>query len=494
MSVISISHLNFSYEDGENPVFEDLSLSFDDAWKIGISGRNGRGKTTLLKILNGDLKGKGKIDSTVSFQYFSFDVEKTKTVREIANLRAEEEWKLMKEFHGLSLDRKTIDRVLDTLSQGEQTKVLLAMLFLKRDIFPLIDEPTNHLDLEGREAVGRYLKKKSGFILVSHDGKFLDACIDHILVYQKSGLAVYQGNFSAFIENRNRSESFEMQKKEKLNREIDRLMKARKETMRWAEQVEKTKNGTRNSGLKPDKGYIGHRAAKMMKRSKVIERHIGDRIEEKKRLLTDTERSDPLEFHPLKAPWNPVLKVETILESVPLRFQLHRGERLAICGKNGSGKSTLIRRIVERADGIYMNSGCLISQIVQDTSAMRGKIEDRIKKNLDSSVVKAVLDKLDFPSKMYDRRIETLSEGEKKKVAVALSIATQAHLYLWDEPLNYLDFEARQQISEMLIHSGATVIFVEHDRYFIEKVATRRLVLERDRFVLLSSESGCDIV
>lgn len=95
---------------------------------------------------------------------------------------------------------------------------------------------------------------------------------------------------------------------------------------------------------------------------------------------------------------------------------------------------------------------------------------------------------------MYDRRIETLSEGEKKKVAVALSIATQAHLYLWDEPLNYLDFEARQQISEMLIHSGATVIFVEHDRYFIEKVATRRLVLERDRFVLLSSESGCDIV
>lgn len=135
---------------------------------------------------------------------------------------------------------------------GEETKRLLAALFLKENKYLLIDEPTNHLDSEGR---------KKDFLLVSHDRAFLDACIDHVIAFEKEQIVIVKGNYSSYAENRKNREENQKAENRKLEKEISRLEEASKQTQNWSDKVEQSKNGTRNSGLRPDKGYIGHKAA-----------------------------------------------------------------------------------------------------------------------------------------------------------------------------------------------------------------------------------------
>ena len=137
-----------------------------------------------------------------------------------------EEWELMRELSYLDVDVDVLWRPFETLSNGEQTKVLLAVLFAKENAFLLIDEPTNHLDLDTREIVMAYLKKKKGFLLVSHDRYFLDGCVDHILAINKEGIEICQGNFTVWQENKERKDAYEADEQERLKKEIGKLTKA----------------------------------------------------------------------------------------------------------------------------------------------------------------------------------------------------------------------------------------------------------------------------
>ena len=175
MSLIQVSELNFTYPGSFDPVFEDCSFQLDTNWKLGLTGRNGRGKTTFLRLLCGEYDYQGSISKSVDCDYFPFPVTRpARPAREILEeLHPElEEWRLLREMAALSLDEALLDRSFATLSPGEQTKLLLALLFTRDNRFLLIDEPTNHLDLAGREQVSRYLNGKKGFILVSHDRAF----------------------------------------------------------------------------------------------------------------------------------------------------------------------------------------------------------------------------------------------------------------------------------------------------------------------------------
>jgi len=211
-------------------------------------------------------------------------------------------WELIRELNLLSADEDVLFRPFSTLSSGERTKVLLAAMFLKETSFLLIDEPTDHLDLEARRIVSRYLSSKKGFILVSHDRAFLDNCIDHILSINRTGIELMKGNFTTWWNEKEMRDRTEAEDNERLKKEIGRLKDAARRTSDWSDRVEKTKIGTRNSGSKPDKGYIGHKAAKMMKRSKSIEPRKNLAIEDKSRLFKDTERTcslkiSQLDFH-----------------------------------------------------------------------------------------------------------------------------------------------------------------------------------------------------
>lgn len=213
MSQINVSNLTFTYEGSFEPVFENVSFSIDTNWKLGFIGRNGKGKTTFLNLLLGKQEYQGSITASTVFEYFPYNVNDSQLKRSCAEFMEElkpacEVWRVICELNLLEIDAEVLYRPFETLSFGERTKVMLALLFSGENEFLLIDEPTNHLDQESREVVKRYLQGKKGFILVSHDRDLLDACIDHVLVLNRKTIEVQTGNFSSWWENKTRQDHF----------------------------------------------------------------------------------------------------------------------------------------------------------------------------------------------------------------------------------------------------------------------------------------------
>ncbi|WP_106767519.1 Lsa family ABC-F type ribosomal protection protein [Paenibacillus faecalis] len=488
MSRIHVSNLTFAYEGSYDNIFENVDFQIDTDWKLGFTGRNGRGKTTFLRLLQGQLEYSGTISTSVQFEYFPFEVQHKEylTIDVIGEVYPDYlHWQLVRELNWLQISEDVLYRPFETLSNGEQTKVLLAALFLKENRFLLIDEPTNHLDLHARRLVADYLNRKSGFILVSHDRAFLDRCVDHILSINKTNIEIQKGNFSTWWENKQRQDEFELAQNDKLKRDIQRLSDSAKRTSGWSHAVESTKNGTRNSGSKVDKGYIGHKAAKMMKRSKAIEQRQQNAIEEKSKLLRNIENSESLKISPL--PYHKELLAEleqvsisygenTVCEGIT--FEIKQGDRIALSGANGSGKSSIMKLIcgedISYSGGFHKDAQLKISYVSQDTSDLSGDLSEYARSHgIDESLFKSILRKLDFSRLQFEKDMSNYSGGQKKKVLIARSLSERAHLYIWDEPLNFIDVISRMQIEELLLEYAPTLLFVEHDSEFVNHVATK---------------------
>lgn len=486
MSMIKIENLTFSYPTSYENIFENVNCQIDTNWKTGFVGRNGRGKTTLLKLLLGQYEYSGNIEASVEFDYFPYPIaDKTKLTNEIFLEVAPmaEEWELMRELSYLDMEADVLYRPFNTLSHGEQTKVLLAALFCNEEHFLLIDEPTNHLDVEAREIVAGYLKKKKGFLLVSHDRHFLDSCVDHILSLNRSTIEVQSGNFSSWMQNFTQQQNFELAQNKRLKKDINRLQQSAKRSSQWSDRVEASKIGA------ADKGFVGHKAAKMMKRSKNIEARLQQAIKQKSSLLKNIETVENLKLSPQKYHANTLVSYSEVaccydgkVISEPITFTIQQGERIAFDGKNGSGKSSLLKLLIgesiEHTGTIERGSGLVISYVPQDTSHIKGRLSDYAQDNsLDESLFKAILRKMDFERIQFEKDMQDFSAGQKKKVLIAKSLCEQAHLYVWDEPLNYIDIYSRMQIEQLLKAFSPTMIFVEHDKAFRDAIATRIIQL-----------------
>lgn len=486
MSMIKIENLTFSYPTSYENIFENVNCQIDSNWKTGFVGRNGRGKTTLLKLLLGQYEYNGNIEASVEFDYFPYPIaDKTKLTNEIFLEVAPmaEEWELMRELSYLDMEADVLYRPFNTLSHGEQTKVLLAALFCNEEHFLLIDEPTNHLDVEAREIVAGYLKKKKGFLLVSHDRHFLDGCVDHILSLNRSTIEVQSGNFSSWMQNFTQQQNFELAQNKRLKKDINRLQQSAKRSSQWSDRVEASKIGA------ADKGFVGHKAAKMMKRSKNIEARQQQAIKQKSSLLKNIETVENLKLSPQKYHANTLVSYSEVaccydgkVISDPVTFTIQQGERIALDGKNGSGKSSLLKLLIgesiEHTGTIERGSGLVISYVPQDTSHINGRLSDYAQDNsLDESLFKAILRKMDFKRIQFEKDMQDFSAGQKKKVLIAKSLCDQAHLYVWDEPLNYIDIYSRMQIEQLLKAFSPTMIFVEHDKAFRDAISTRIIQL-----------------
>ena len=247
MSLIHVKNLTFTYDGSYEPVFENASFQIDTGWRLGLIGRNGRGKTTLLRLLCGTYPYQGTISVSTPVSYFPYLIRRPEApaIDAVSEMEPDYElWRLQCEMEKLRLDESILLRSYATLSGGEQTKLQLAVLFSSEQHYLLIDEPTNHLDLPGRELVSRYLSRKRGFLLVSHDRAFLDGCVDHILSINRADIQVCRGNFSTWMENRERQDAFEQRKNEKLLREIARLQDTAREKTQWAGRAEARKIGS----------------------------------------------------------------------------------------------------------------------------------------------------------------------------------------------------------------------------------------------------------
>lgn len=484
MSLINVTNLTFAYDGSYENIFENVSFQLDTNWKLGFTGRNGRSKTTFLNLLLGKYEYRGSISTSVAFSYFPYHVTEQSilAIDAVEAMYPEYEyWRLAREMAKLQLDDAVLYRPYETLSNGEQTKLQLAVLFSKENHFLLIDEPTNHLDIRGRELVSQYLNSKKGFILVSHDRAFLDGCVDHILSINKANIEVCRGNFSTWYENKQRQDAFELSENEKLKREIRRLEGTAREKAAWSDRAEATKIGNHVF----DRGYVGHKAEKMMARSKAIEKRQNAAIEEKSKLLKNIERSDTLKIFqtPFHTKWLTQLKDVTIdygdgAVCENISFSIQMGDRIALQGANGSGKSSIIKLLcgqkIPYTGQLWLGNGLKISHVNQDTSGLQGKLSDFARDSgIDESLFLAMLAKLDVPKAQMEKDMSSLSAGQKKKVLLAKSICEPMHLHIWDEPMNYIDVISRMQIEELLLEYQPTILFVEHDKAFCDNVATK---------------------
>jgi lincosamide and streptogramin A transport system ATP-binding/permease protein len=487
MSQIQVNDLTFHYEGSYDNIFDHTSFSIDTNWKLGFVGRNGRGKTTFLKLLMGEYNDGGSISSSVTFDYFPPPVPDTGLTAEavFASIADAPRWRLEKELNLLEVEPDAIGRAFSTLSPGEQTKVLLAALFSRPGHFLLIDEPTNHLDMEARETVSRYLNGKRGFILVSHDRSFLDGCVDHILSINRANIEVQKGSFSSWEENRRRQDSFELAEHERLTRDIAGLRTAARRTAEWSDRIERSKIGEHAL----DRGFIGAQSARMMKRAKATERRQENAAREKETLLKNLERNDTLKITPLRH--HADILVEALDLSVsyggrtvcgPLNFTLRQGERAALTGRNGSGKSSILKLLagenIPHSGRLRTASGLILSYVPQDTSFLRGTVLEFARENgLDETLFLTILRKLDFPRVQFEKDMRSFSGGQKKKALLAKTLPEQAHLYVWDEPLNFVDVLSRMQVRDLLLAGDPAMLFVEHDKTFVSEIATRRILL-----------------
>ena len=491
MSLINVTNLTFAYDGSYENIFENVSFQLDTNWKLGFTGRNGRGKTTFLNLLLGKYEYRGSISTSVAFSYFPYHVtdQSILAIDAVEAMYPEYEyWRLAREMAKLQLDDAVLYRPYETLSNGEQTKLQLAVLFSKENHFLLIDEPTNHLDIRGRELVSRYLNSKKGFILVSHDRVFLDGCVDHILSINKSDIQVCKGNFSTWWENKQRQDAFEQAENEKLKREISRLEETAREKANWSDTAERRKLRSGPMDVDNVKGWRplqGAKAKKSMARAKAIEQRQTAAIEEKSKLLKNIERSDKLKifqtpFHTKRLTQLKDVTIDygdgAVCENIS--FSIQMGDRIALQGANGSGKSSIIKLLcgqeIPYTGQLWLGNGLKISYVNQDTSGLQGKLSDFARDSgIDESLFLAMLAKLDVPKAQMEKDMSSLSAGQKKKVLLAKSICEPMHLHIWDEPMNYIDVISRMQIEELLLEYQPTILFVEHDKAFCDNVATK---------------------
>ena len=497
MSLISIQNLTFGYYGSGEVLFDNASFQIDTDWKLGFVGRNGRGKTTFLRLLQGQYEYQGTIASSVEFDYFPFSIDDPgESGEELADRICPDilRWKLLREMSQLELDEDILYRPVSTLSNGEQTKLLLALLFLRDNRFLLIDEPTNHLDVHGREVLSRYLNAKNGFIVVSHDQAFLDGCVDHVLSINRASIDVQKGNCSSWLENKENQDSFEIDQNEKLKKEIDRLKKSALQKKDWANQSEREKIGIDPNKTEKNIGrrsYLGAKSKKANKRAKAIIARQEAAIEEKSKLLKNIDKADPVRLAYLPYRSDVLAELRDVCVDYgagpvfsPCSFTIRRGDRISLNGKNGTGKTSLLRILngdAEPAGGtVRLSGGLKISWLPQDVSGLSGSVSDFAEmSNVDLTMFLTFLRKLGFQRSQFDIPMEQYSMGQKKKVYIAKSLCEEANLYLWDEPLNYVDLLSRQQIADLILVSQPTILFVEHDKRFCERIATDSVYLKQ---------------
>lgn len=522
MIILSCNNLNKSF--GVDSILEDVSFTINEGDKVGIIGVNGTGKTTLFKIISneygydsGDIYTSkdceiGYLEQNTNFysektileevlEVFKPLIEMEKDLRQLEIKIAEEGSKpnskildkLMNEYShkmelfssnngygykseakgvliGLGFKDSDFDKPVNVLSGGEKTRVLLGKLLLKKPTLLLLDEPTNHLDSDAIEWLEFFLKQYRGTImLISHDRYFLDQVVNRTFEIYNKKLKTYNGNYSDFVE---------LSKIEK-ELEIKKYEDQQKELKKQEESIERLKAYGRE---------------KHLKRARSKEKAL-DKID----VLDKPElyrKKAKISFNPSVVSGNDVMQIKDVsmgfddrLLFKDVNLDIYRGEKVALIGPNGIGKSTLFKIIMEElspfSGEIKLGTNVNVSYFHQEqkTLDLNNTIIEEIWKdntNLTQTEIRSMLGAFLFENDDVFKQISSLSGGERARVAILKLILSKANFLLLDEPTNHLDIDSKEVLEEALNNYTGTIFTISHDRYFLNTVVDKILVLNQD--------------
>ena len=533
MPHIKGTNISFKYDKQVENLLEDLSFEINDKDKIGLIGKNGKGKTTLVNIILEKLElRKGNIQKTtnlkigylpqeISYQFdytleeylLSFNIKLSKLQREITFITKEDNSSneiinLFSEFEELDgyryqseitkllykfgFSENDLERNIESFSGGEKTKAAIFRLIIQEPTILLLDEPTNHLDIATLLWVEEFLlNSEIPYLLISHDREFLDKTVNKIWDLEDKKIASYTGNYSFYKEYKESEYNRKIKEFVKVQRKITQLTSAfeeRKSSALKREKFKAPRSVKKNGGLcKRDMFGVKNRDEQAMMRSaKAIETRITREIEKEEAKKPIVEKRFRLNFSNSELKNKHVLKVDNlsksfgdknILENISLNIELH--SRVAITGKNGIGKSTLFKVLMNNLD---LDSGSFnwapkarIGYYAQDYENLdftKTILEEIIGDNITKqSEARNILGKFYITKdKVYDK-ISTLSIGERTKVSLSKILFNKPDVLLLDEPTNHLEIGTRETFEEALLNYTGTIIFISHDRYFINKIA-----------------------
>lgn len=500
---------------GADTILQDVNFEIHDTEKIAVVGRNGCGKTTLLKLISGEITmdnldsdeecgivmaGTQRIAYLKQISVENDEITAEEEIRKVfapvftcekrmqqltSQMEVESNPQLLKEYDKLQLQMESLQgytwrpdmetmfqrfgfqlselkKPMGSFSGGQQTKITFIKLLLSRPDIMLLDEPTNHMDVSTIEWLEGYLKNYGkAVVIVSHDRMFLDRVTDVTYEIEYHRIKRYRGNYTAFLK----------QKQDALEKQQKDYEAQQKEIKRLTDWIEKWKNT-------PTKV-----AATRSKRM-VIEHMI--KVEKPRRFDIQAFHG---QFLPKKVSYTDVLSVkklligyETVLSEVS--FELHKGERIAVIGGNGKGKSTLLKTLVEKipklggnftfgqnVDWVYFDQQAAVSEYGDPNQTVLDNFWDTYP-NLKEYDVRNALGSFLFSQEEVYKTLGQLSGGEKVRLALCKLFKQRPNLLILDEPTNHMDMAGKEALETMLAHYSGTVLFVSHDRYFIRTIAT----------------------
>ena len=519
--ILSCSHLSKSF--GSKTVIADASFHIEDHEKAAIVGINGAGKSTLLKMITGELPAdsgeavlaKGKTlgylaqhqDLTSSRSIFeelqkvkqpllemekkirSLELEmKEASGEELENLLSQYS-RLNHEFEagngyawkseitgvlkGLGFEEEEFSKPISTLSGGQKTRVFLGKLLLSKPDVIMLDEPTNHLDMESIAWLETYLINYPGaVIIVAHDRYFLDRVVTKIIELDGGQASVFHGNYTAYSEKR------AMLREAKMKAWLNQQQEIRHQE----EVIAKLKSFNREKSIKRAESR-----EKMLEKMERVEKPAEINDEMVIRLEPNViSGNDVLTVRGLSKAFGPQLLFKDV------DFDIKRGERVAIIGNNGTGKTTILKilnRMLEPDSGdIRLGSKVHIGyydqehQVLHMEKTLFDELQDTYP-TMDNTQIRNVLAAFLFTGDDVFKRIGDLSGGERGRVSLAKLMLSEANFLILDEPTNHLDITSKEILEDALIHYTGTVLYVSHDRYFINRTATRILDLKNQTLI-----------
>ncbi|AYW45575.1 ABC-F type ribosomal protection protein [Tetragenococcus koreensis] len=490
MEKLTVKLTNIQQNFGAKEILNIEELSVYENDRIGIIGGNGQGKSTLLKIIHGDLIPEGEVQRETEFNYYPQIAE----LDELFNIDSLD-WELVSQF---AIPKNNVQ----TLSGGEESKFRLAQLLSVYQMGLLLDEPTTHLDQESIKKLVEELRYYYGTLLfVSHDRYFLNQLANKIWEVQDGKVVEYEGNYDSYkqqkeleyIENERATENYLQEKK--------RLETAITKKKEQAEKASKVSNKKKQQNIRPDRLASSKQKDTVQKNMQKTAKSMEARLS-KLQEVTPNEKQQEIAFpspksveihnkFPIRGEnLHLVAGNKILLDKVDFQFSL--GKKIAIVGENGIGKSTLLDYIVNNNEGIILSPKVVFSVYRQMDYKLFGDetILSFLMKHTEypESLVRSILNNLNFAQFEVSKPLSGLSGGEATRLSIALLFARPSNVLVLDEPTNFIDLKTTEALEKLIAGYEGTVLLTSHDPYFVEKVADEVYEFKEQQLRMISKE------